>query len=332
MKPGWKNDQATNDQARVGDQGLLAGTPNMSSVLERPSVLDQLAAGSQVCVIRLRSLGDCVLTTPALALLKAHRPDLKISIVVEPRFAGVFEGNPHVQTIATTPRYSDLVINLHGGTRSMWMTAATFAKYRAGFASHRFAYIYTHKIPRAQTILGVTRKVHTAEHVASAMFYLGVPQSDVPRAQLGVPSGDLPLEGKLAIIHPFASAPEKTWPLQNFVNVADHIRQDLGLTPIFIPGPGEPVTGFGTHLVMANLPIGSLKLVMSKAALFVGNDSGPAHFAAAYGVPSIVLFGPTDPEVWAPWRTEGQAIKVDGGIAAIPLNQVLDTLKSMVNK
>ena len=50
-------------------------------------------------MIRLRSLGDCVLTTPALALLKKHRPDLKITVVVEPRFAALFEGNPDVDEI-----------------------------------------------------------------------------------------------------------------------------------------------------------------------------------------------------------------------------------------
>ena len=60
------------------------------------SILERLAPGSRVSVIRLRSLGDCVLTTPALAILKAARPDLRLSIVVEPRFAAIFAGNPDV--------------------------------------------------------------------------------------------------------------------------------------------------------------------------------------------------------------------------------------------
>jgi heptosyltransferase III len=300
-------------------------------------LLDSLPRGSRVAILRLRSLGDCVLTTPALALLKAHRPDLLVEVVVEPRFAAVFEGNSDVDEIsvdvglkAVNRKRADLVLNLHGGTRSMIMTLASGAKYRVGFAHHRGAFLYTHKIPRAQEILQVERKVHTAEHVASAMFFLGVPQAEVPRARLFAPQGDMLLGGRLAVIHPFASAPEKTWPLANFVAVADHLQRKLGLRPVFIPGPGEPVTGFGSHGAMANLPIAKLKLLMSEAELFVGNDSGPAHFAAAYGVPSVVLFGPTDPEVWRPWRTEGQAIQVPGGIAAIPVQRVLqevDVLK-----
>src|SRR4026208_1104942 len=89
-------------------------------------VLDRLPSGSRVAVIRLRSLGDCVLTTPALALLKAHRSDLNIGVVVEDRFRGVFEGNsdiaellqPEPSTLRTFR--PDLALNFHGGTRSMW--------------------------------------------------------------------------------------------------------------------------------------------------------------------------------------------------------------------
>ncbi len=77
-----------------------------------------------MAVIRLRSLGDCVLTTPAIELLKGWRPDLKIGVVVEERFAAVFEGNPSVSTILS-PKYGEMLawrptlsLNLHGGTRS----------------------------------------------------------------------------------------------------------------------------------------------------------------------------------------------------------------------
>jgi len=62
-------------------------------------LLERLPSGSRIAVIRLRSLGDCVLTTPALALLKTHRPDLRIGAVVEDRFRAVFEGNPQVDEI-----------------------------------------------------------------------------------------------------------------------------------------------------------------------------------------------------------------------------------------
>src|SRR5512137_2499761 len=101
-----------------------------------PSLLESLPRGARVDVIRLRSLGDCVLTTPALALLKAHRPDLRIGVVVEDRFAELFEESPHVDDIlppvarVVAKWHPQMALNFHGGTRSMWLTAASGAKIR----------------------------------------------------------------------------------------------------------------------------------------------------------------------------------------------------------
>jgi ADP-heptose:LPS heptosyltransferase len=60
------------------------------------TVLESLPRGSRILVIRLRSLGDCVLTTPALDLLKRFRPDLAVAVAVEDRFRAVFEANPDI--------------------------------------------------------------------------------------------------------------------------------------------------------------------------------------------------------------------------------------------
>src|SRR5215472_12818107 len=134
------------------------------------TVLESLPSGSRVAVIRLRSLGDSVLTTPALALLKAYRPDLRIGVVVEDPFRAVFQGNPDIDDIlkpSASAIYSwrpRLTINFHGGTRSMVLTLASSAVRRAGFGHHRGSCIYSHRIPRAQEILGQERTVHTAEH------------------------------------------------------------------------------------------------------------------------------------------------------------------------
>ena len=130
-------------------------------------------------MIRLRSLGDCVLTTPALDILKRFRPDLRVAVMVEERFRAVFEGNPDIERIlppalgALRRWRPALCLNLHGGTRSAWIAALSGARFRAGFGHFRHRIAYNVRIPRAQEILGIERKVHTAEHLASAMFYLG---------------------------------------------------------------------------------------------------------------------------------------------------------------
>jgi heptosyltransferase-3 len=293
------------------------------------SLLARLPSRAWIAVIRLRSLGDCVLTTPALALLKAHRPDLRIRIVVEPRFAGVFEGNPDVEEIsAEVGRSVGLVLNLHGGTRSMWMTLASGAKFGAGFGHHRYSWIYSHKIPRAQEIFGKERPVHTAEHLASAMFWLGVPQTEIPRARLFAERA--PAYPPFAVMHPFASAPEKTWPRDRFVSVAQQL-QSAGLEPMILGGPVDDTAPFAQFQVFRNAPLAEVKNLMSGAALFIGNDSGPAHIAAAFGVPVVVLFGPSNPVTWAPWRTEARVLTSHGNIGQISVEDVLAAAGALRN-
>jgi heptosyltransferase-3 len=296
------------------------------------NALQRLPPGSRVSIIRLRSLGDCVLTTPAIALLKAFRPDLAISVVVEDRFAPVFDGNPAIDAILPPSKlaiarwHPDLCINLHGGATSSQLTFASRAKHRAGFEYFRFRALYTIRIPRAQNILGVDRKVHTAEHLASAMFFLGVPTREVPRANLfaAPPSVSTPY----AVIHPKASLPEKTWPYENFRALAEQLQQEFNLEPVFIAGPGEALDEFKRFRCLAGASLEEIKTLLSGAALFVGNDSGPAHMAAAFGLPVVVLFGASDPVVWAPWKTESVVLNASA-IASIPVSDVLNALATL---
>ncbi len=293
------------------------------------SLLARLPSRSRIAVIRLRSLGDCVLTTPALALLKAHRPDLRIRMVVEPRFAGVFEDHPDVEEISPdVGRRVDMVLNLHGGTRSMWMTLTSGAKFGVGFGHHRYSWIYSHKIPRAQEILGEERPVHTAEHLASAMFWLGVPRTEIPRAQLVAEKR--PAYLPYVVMHPFASAPGKAWPRERFVSVATQL-QDAGLEPMILAGPADDASPFSQFQVFRNAPLAEVKNLMSGAALFIGNDSGPAHIAAAFGIPVVVLFGPSDPVTWAPWRTQARVLTSQGSIGQIAVEHVMAAAEAMRN-
>ena len=273
--------------------------------------LDTIAPGSRVAVIRLRSLGDCVLTTPALDLLHAYRPDLSLGVVVEDRFRAVFEHHPAVSTIlspslADVRRFQpEMVINFHGGTRSSWMTLGSGARIRAGFGHHVGSQAYNLRIPRAQEILGEERPVHTAEHLASAMFYLGVPRVEIPRASLYVSDAGREEQGSYAVMHPFASAPDKAWHVDRFVSLAGR----LGTQVVVLAGPQDDVAPFAKFRVYQSAPLDTVKRLLRDAALFVGNDSGPAHMAAAFNVPCVVLFGPTNPETWGPWRAPSKILK-----------------------
>jgi heptosyltransferase III len=293
-----------------------------------PGILEALPRSGRVAVIRLRSLGDCVLTTPALEILKRFRPDAQLTIFVEDRFRDLFEGNPDLGDILPPDLLRlrrarpHLCLNLHGGPRSAWMTALSGARWRAGFGHFRNQFAYNVRIPRAQEILGSERKVHTAEHLASAIFWLGAPRCEVPRAKLFAPKPAAPC----AVIHPAAATAAKTWPAERFLQVA-HWLEASGTEVVIIGSAADDLSPFHAFRTLTGAPLADIKSLMASAVLFVGNDSGPAHMAAAFGVPSVVLFGGSDSSVWGPWRTPCEVLNAPGNIAEVRTEQVIQALE-----
>ncbi len=295
--------------------------------------MTELPIGCRVAIIRLRSLGDCVLTTPALDILKRARPDVRIAVVVEDRFRPVFERNPDIEALLG-PGWRELrawspevCLNLHGGSGSARLTALSGAARRVGFAHYRWQTLYNEHIPRTQEILGEERPVHTAEHLASAMFYLGVPRVEIPRAKLVAAERT---QGRAyAVVHPVASQPDKTWHASGFLSAARFLRDSLDLDPVFIAGAGEDLGAFAGYRTVVGAPLGEIKSLIAGATLFLGNDSGPAHIAAAFGIPVIAIFGSSDSAIWGPWRTAAVVIQNPAGIQAVTEQQVLEALERM---
>jgi ADP-heptose:LPS heptosyltransferase len=285
-----------------------------------------LKGADRILVVRLRSLGDCVLSTPAIHLLKLSRPGVEIGVVVEPAWRAVFAGNPDVSAIVA-PTHSavwafnpDVCIDFHGGNTAARLTFFSGAKYRVGYGHYKRRAAYNVRIPRVQEITFYDRTVHTAEHMAIAMFYLGVKPRPIPRARLF--AGPSPRRTPYAVIHPVAATPEKTWPAAGFQHVAEHLRRLHQLEPVFIAAKDQDLSAFAGWEIISGAPLEDVKTLISGASLFVGNDSGPAHIAAAFGVPPVVIFGPSDPVIWGPWDTRGEVIKASGAIAAVEVAQV----------
>jgi ADP-heptose:LPS heptosyltransferase len=292
------------------------------------SVLEGLPHGSRVAIVRIRSLGDCVLTTPALDILRRSRPDLRVSILVEDRFRDLFDDNPDIDDIlapsmAAVRRWRPrLCLNLHGGLHSAWMSALSGAEHRAGFGHFRHRWAYNLHIPRAQEILGEERTVHTAEHLASAMFWLGAPAGEIPRAKLVARNV---VKRSVAVIHPVAAKPEKTWRADGFLEVARRLKA-LGLEPIVIGADSDDLASFHDFLIVRGAPLAKVKTLLAGASLFIGNDSGPAHMAASFGLPVVVIFGNSIPAIWGPWRTTSEVVTAPGGIAQVEIAQVIGAL------
>ena len=152
------------------------------------------------------------------------------------------------------------------------------------------------------------------------MVFLGARPVEIPRARLHAVrrSGGKPY----AVIHPIASRPDKTWPADRFLAVAEKLE----IEPVFIGGPDDDLSAFHAYRTMAGAPLAEIKDLLANASLFVGNDSGPAHMAAAFGLPVVVIFGASNVEVWRPWKTPSEALHSPDGIGSISTGQVLEAL------
>jgi len=97
-----------------------------------------------------------------------------------------------------------------------------------------------------------------------------------------------------AVIHPFSGSPRKNWPLERFRRLAAELERTVPVR--WCAGPDDPPLPEAVRFA----DLYELACWLASAELYVGNDSGITHLAAAVGTPVLALFGPTDPDVWGP--------------------------------
>src|SRR6202012_2683663 len=120
------------------------------------------------------------------------------------------------------------------------------------------------------------------------------------------------------------------WQPENFLAVANHLNDDLGVEPLFVAGPNEDLSPFNAYPCFQGASLEEVKSLLAGASLFVGNDSGPAHIAAAFGRPVVVLFGSSDLDNWRPWRTENVVLASPNGIHSIEVREVTGAIETLV--
>lgn len=231
----------------------------------------------------------------------------------------MFSRSIYAWTLRKT-RY-DVAFNLHGGTTGTFFTAASRAQHRVGYAVYQYSFLYNHLLSSASDFWH-QEKTHSAEQQLALLGFVGVPVEDRPKSRLAVT--DVALETltakfnaktqrhldeeiNYALIHPTAAFATKQWDVENFTRVAEYLS-DKGLTTIAIAAKREtrvlenlknssavPVITFD------DLTLPEITALASKAKLFVGNDSGIAHIAAAVQTPSVVIFGSSNRVHWRPW-------------------------------
>jgi predicted lipopolysaccharide heptosyltransferase III len=295
----------------------------------------------RVLLIRLRSIGDTVLTTPSLFALRRFLPQAQIDILLEDWVAPVLAGSSDVDNIVTFQRGSkrdrlhasrairktryDVVFNLHGGTTATLMTRASGAKHRVGFAHYQYRHLHNHLAPPSPELWG-RDKLHSVEQQLALLGWTGVPVSDRPPTRLAVTEeaankvlqylreAGVAENRPFAVIHPAASYATKQWAVEKFARIAEELLA-RNITPVAIAAAHEaqivsalvqearsPLAGLN------NLSLPEVTALTSRARVFVGNDSGIAHIAAAAGAPTVVIFGSSNVTHWRPWSSQANEV------------------------
>lgn len=283
----------------------------------------------RVLVVRLRSIGDTVLATPTLEALRRSLPDSEIDILLEQHIAPVLDGYQGVNVVVVgdgnaaklkaarylRSRRYDVAINLHGGTTSSIFVRASGARHRIGYSHYRYPRVYTDLYASAADMWG-TADIHSAEQQLALLGLAGIAVDDRPGSKLVVTQAaadeidsriaSLSLE-QFAMLHPAAAFFTKEWPLDGFARVSEFLAS-IGFSVVAVASGSEsavlnelkdrtssPVVTFD------DLSLPEITALAARASVFVGNDSGIAHIAAAVRTPSVVIFGSSNRTHWRPW-------------------------------
>ena len=287
----------------------------------------------RVLVVRLRSIGDTVLATPSLDALRSFLPDAQIDILLEDWVAPILDGYDAVNNILTVKRARpldrlrvmsrlagrryDVAYNLHGGTTAGFFTAATLARYRVGFRSYQNKFLYNYLAPPASEFWQ-KEKNHSAEQQLALLGWTGVPVENRLKSRLVVKPEledyatrlfreyEIDENYPFALIHPVAAFETKQWAIEKFAAVVKFFYEK-GIISVAVGTKSElPVlldlfNQSPLALMLYDKTLPEITALASKARIFIGNDSGVAHIAAAVSTPSVVIFGSSNIAHWRPW-------------------------------
>jgi heptosyltransferase-2 len=277
---------------------------------------------NRILVIRGGAIGDFILTLPALKALRDARPQTHIEIL----------GYKHIAVLAENRFYAQAVRSIEYGPLSRFFARkselpAEVADYFASFdAIVSYLYdpdrIFETNLRRCgvqNLICGPARIFenagHAARQLARPIEELGIKVAYF--SEIVFPSKEdrdfardflVSVPQPIVAIHPGSGSHEKNWPLENWIglfSLNSHFA-DLKRLVVISGEADEPQTNQlerewknrDVHFAR-NLPLPRLAAVLERS-VFIGHDSGISHLAAAAGANCILLFGPTDPDVWAP--------------------------------
>lgn len=293
-------------------------------------------------------LGDAVMTTPALACVRAAFPGTRIVLLARPPVADLFRHHPDLDEVMVYERpgrHEGAVgrLRLAGELRRRRFDGALLLQNafdaaliavlaripeRAGYPTDGRRMLLSLPVPLTRDIL----ERHEVEYYLCLLDGLGVPRTERPVLKLLVTEGEreamaarlgsLGIErgSRFLAVNPGATyGSAKRWYPDRFAAVADALSAEWGAAVVIVGSPAEAPLAGEIETAMRKVPVNlagkttvrELMALLSLSSFLVSNDSGPMHIGAALGVPLVAIFGPTDWRRTSPWTDRARIVRVD---------------------
>ena len=300
----------------------------------------------RILFISSTRIGDAVLSTGLLDHLMRAHPEARFTIVCGRVAEGVFRRMPRLERLISVEKrpYSLHWLEIWG------QAAATRWDLVVDLRASAIAWLLWTRVRKI--IQGGRRPGHRLTHLAALLGVDPPPlpviwtaPEDTARAAALLPAGQPWL-----VLGPTANWHSKVWPADRFAELALRLTAPEGAFPgagiAILGGPGDQERSMATPVLTA-LPqaldlVGKLDLpevaaVLARAAMFIGNDSGLMHLAAAAGAPTIGLFGPTPSDEYGPAGPKASAVLADGppgqgAMEDLPVARVLEAARALIGK
>jgi ADP-heptose:LPS heptosyltransferase len=307
----------------------------------------------KILALQFKYFGDAVLLTPALRALREHFPEAELHLLVPEETAPLFQPLPWLDQVWPMPRrrgsasinetwpiiYAlrrecfDRSVDFASNDRGAILSFVIGAKRRLGWAERGGflgrKFLYTDRVAPGKN------PPHESVRLAQLLSGWQIPpptslESEIRAdVMLAEAAGRILPEDRAVICHVASSQPKKEWPLAHWAKL-HRLAAAAGLRLVFTTARGEREAALMAELkklapdTRILPPIAELPLflaVLARAAVFISGDTGPLHFAAGLGVPTISLFGPTPPARWAPIGEKHQSLTggncgCDGNLSA----------------
>ena len=320
-----------------------------------------------ILLIRLKSIGDVVLTLPAVHVVRENFPAAKITFLTSRENAVLLEGFGEVDDVIMLDRAAlrgpnplriageffgllhrlrarkfDLAVDFQGYGETAWLARITGAAQRwSGVHNNYRRWAYTVAGPRVEKMHPTAGYLQLLKDcglkIGPVQNQFLLPSAALAAAQQFIAQQNISPGQTVLFIQPFTSSPHKDWPLENFLAVARHFRAQGGVV-IFGGGPSDrdrlkPAQAAGFP-VAAGQPLLVMGGLMKLSRLIIGGDTGVVHLAVAMGNRVIMLMHRMDSGAPTPFGHDDWAVRPlqrGQGIRGITVDRILTTYQSYLS-